>query len=243
MCRRFTNSISSVVLAKSEFRIAISLFRKANLFIHDHDHADGVAATLTASRRNTHRRILHLCKRAIEQTTLRPLAMSLFLLRRCLRPLLSCELPARSVPTLSPSRRWYRDDREASSTEEWSSVSQSLPMIFKTQSPEERWADNHKRAASRIVKLPTAYSGLQFICHSELSSLIPMSLQGRSVAVKSNDIGEAARKLDRILVENNVWKELRLTQRHEKKGAKRRRLSSERWRARFKEEVSGLYLV
>ena len=51
------------------------------------------------------------------------------------------------------------------------------------------------------------------------------------------DIADATRKLDRIMMENNVWRELRLTQRHEKKGAKRRRLSSERWRTRFKDEV------
>ncbi len=36
---------------------------------------------------------------------------------------------------------------------------------------------------------------------------------------------------------NNVWAELRKTARHERKGEKRRRLQSERWRRRFKEEV------
>lgn len=60
---------------------------------------------------------------------------------------------------------------------------------------------------------------------------------GRTVKVVNGDIADATKKLDRILNENNVWRELRLTQRHEKKGAKRRRLSSERWRTRFKDEV------
>lgn len=36
---------------------------------------------------------------------------------------------------------------------------------------------------------------------------------------------------------NNVRKELRLAERHEKKGEKRRRLRSERWRRKFADEV------
>jgi len=60
---------------------------------------------------------------------------------------------------------------------------------------------------------------------------------GRSVEVNEGDVGQAFRKLDAIMGKNNVWAELRKTARHERKGEKRRRLQSERWRRRFKEEV------
>lgn len=42
---------------------------------------------------------------------------------------------------------------------------------------------------------------------------------------------------------NNVVKELRMAERHEKKGDKRRRLRSERWRRRFAHEVSLVLLL
>lgn len=51
------------------------------------------------------------------------------------------------------------------------------------------------------------------------------------------NIAEAYRKLDIRMARNKVRYELRLTERHEKKGAKRRRLSSERWRKQFANEV------
>jgi len=56
---------------------------------------------------------------------------------------------------------------------------------------------------------------------------------GRSVEVKNGDVATAYNKLQGILVRNNVRKELRLTERHEKKSDKRRRLESERHRKRF----------
>jgi small subunit ribosomal protein MRP21 len=37
--------------------------------------------------------------------------------------------------------------------------------------------------------------------------------------------------------QNNVFREVRMQERHEKKGYKRRRLASERWRRRFAHEV------
>ena len=55
--------------------------------------------------------------------------------------------------------------------------------------------------------------------------------------VENGDIASASRKISQILADNNVWKELRMAARHERKGEKRRRLRSERWRRMFKNEV------
>jgi ribosomal protein S21 len=61
---------------------------------------------------------------------------------------------------------------------------------------------------------------------------------GRSVPRPHGDtVANAYRKLSSIISRNNVRKELRMAERHEKKGPKRRRLSSERWRRRFAHEV------
>lgn len=53
----------------------------------------------------------------------------------------------------------------------------------------------------------------------------------------NNDLASAFVRLKRVLDRNHVHRELRLTERHEKKGYKRRRLASERWRRRFAHEV------
>ncbi|KAI0273607.1 hypothetical protein BC834DRAFT_816254, partial [Gloeopeniophorella convolvens] len=60
---------------------------------------------------------------------------------------------------------------------------------------------------------------------------------GRSIEVKNGGVAEALNKLQFILSRNRVALELRLVVRHEKKGYKRRRLSSERWRKMFAHEV------
>lgn len=60
---------------------------------------------------------------------------------------------------------------------------------------------------------------------------------GRSIEVKNGNVAEALNQLQYTLQRNRVITELRLTARHEKKGYKRRRLSSERWRRRFAHEV------
>jgi len=65
-------------------------------------------------------------------------------------------------------------------------------------------------------------------------------MPGRTVDVKgygSDTLTKAWNKLNGILRENNVRKELRLTARHEQKGEKRRRLQRERWRRKFADEV------
>src|SRR5258707_12866161 len=65
---------------------------------------------------------------------------------------------------------------------------------------------------------------------------------GRSVEVRDGNVADALNKLQYTLRRNRVVKELRLTARHEKKGYKRRRLSSERWRRRFAHEVWASFL-
>ena len=62
---------------------------------------------------------------------------------------------------------------------------------------------------------------------------------GRSVRVFNGNLADAFKKLDSILGRNRVRAQVRMDERHEQKGAKRRRLSSERWRKRFAHEVSG----
>ena len=56
-------------------------------------------------------------------------------------------------------------------------------------------------------------------------------------------MAEAYRRLTNILQRNKVRPQLRLAERHEKKGEKRRRLSSERWRKRFAHEVSQISIT
>ncbi|KAJ7452450.1 hypothetical protein B0H11DRAFT_292510 [Mycena galericulata] len=61
--------------------------------------------------------------------------------------------------------------------------------------------------------------------------------QGRCVRVKAGNFAEAARDLDRILARNRVRTTVRSTERHEKKGVKRRRIKSEQWRKHFAHQV------
>ncbi|KAJ7155990.1 hypothetical protein C8R43DRAFT_998664 [Mycena crocata] len=60
--------------------------------------------------------------------------------------------------------------------------------------------------------------------------------QGRTVKVKGS-FAEASRELDRILSRNRVRFTVRSTERHEKRGVKRRRIKSEQWRKHFADQV------
>lgn len=62
---------------------------------------------------------------------------------------------------------------------------------------------------------------------------------GRRVFVGGNgsNLPAAFKRLDAILSRNKVRTQAVQSERHEQKGAKRRRLSSERWRRRFAHEV------
>lgn len=61
---------------------------------------------------------------------------------------------------------------------------------------------------------------------------------GRSVSVTAqHPLHTAYARLARIMSRNRVPRELFLARRHEKKGVKRRRLASDRWRRKFAHEV------
>ncbi|KAF9069658.1 hypothetical protein BDP27DRAFT_1222037, partial [Rhodocollybia butyracea] len=60
---------------------------------------------------------------------------------------------------------------------------------------------------------------------------------GRSVRVTDGNLADSFAKLNNILSRNKVRQQLYLNNRHEKKGPKRRRLQSERWRRLFAHEV------
>lgn len=49
------------------------------------------------------------------------------------------------------------------------------------------------------------------------------------------NVGQGLRKLNRLLLENNVKSDLRNQRFYERPGLRRKRLKSERWRRRFKD--------
>ncbi|KAN0077309.1 hypothetical protein V8E55_011164 [Tylopilus felleus] len=65
----------------------------------------------------------------------------------------------------------------------------------------------------------------------------PDTWTGRRLVVQDGDLRRAFQQLNLRLRMNNVAKEIALTVRHEKKGDKRARLRSERWRKRFADAV------
>ncbi|KAI0082683.1 hypothetical protein K474DRAFT_1702680 [Panus rudis PR-1116 ss-1] len=105
---------------------------------------------------------------------------------------------------------------------EWGFLKNTLSeKLNKIQlSPEEAWLKHSNTDVKGLSPPPGPYSG-------------------RSVFLqKSNDsFAIAYSNLQQILRRNQVAYELRLSERHEKKGYKRRRLASERHRRRFAHEV------
>lgn len=104
----------------------------------------------------------------------------------------------------------------------------------------EIWASRDNSIVKGLPAPPTPYSGFVFTLRINCVFFFAHETtfsQGRSVPVINNDLAGAFSRLKRILDRNSVQKELRLTERHEKKGYKRRRLTSERWRRRFAHEV------
>lgn len=82
------------------------------------------------------------------------------------------------------------------------------------------WADNSKAVMQQAKQYPPNNT-----------------YTGRSVMVGRGELGRAFADLDKILSKNKVRQYLRETARYEKPGEKRRRLSSERWRTIFANEV------
>jgi hypothetical protein len=110
------------------------------------------------------------------------------------------------------------------------------------KSPEERWREMSAKIMANVVPASDAYAGMFLAvstCYRVLApALTTRHCTGRSVQKpRAETVANAYRKLSSIITRNNVRRELRMAERHEKKGPKRRRLSSERWRRRFAHEV------
>ncbi|PPQ78104.1 hypothetical protein CVT25_015638 [Psilocybe cyanescens] len=86
--------------------------------------------------------------------------------------------------------------------------------------PEDRWKERSREAQDMKRRLNDEYAG-----------------NNSSVNSTGKNLSSAFKKLDSILARNKVRYELRLAERHEKKGVKRRRLQSQRWKNRFANEV------
>jgi ribosomal protein S21 len=105
--------------------------------------------------------------------------------------------------------------------------------------PEEKWRAYSTGMLAVLARGPPGpYKGQQRLILVRITLLY--SSAGRSVKVMNGNIADAYRKLEIRLARNHVRYELKMTERHEKKGVKRRRLSSERWRKRFADEVGVL---
>ncbi|KAI0928798.1 hypothetical protein AcW2_004687 [Taiwanofungus camphoratus] len=103
---------------------------------------------------------------------------------------------------------------------------------------EEIWKYREDLIVQSLPKPTDAYSGWSNLILNARQGLHDSTLPaGRSIDVYNKDVAAAFAKLRRIIIQNGVVKELRLAERHEKKGDKRRRLKSERWRRRFAYEV------
>ncbi|KAM5538981.1 hypothetical protein V8D89_007204 [Ganoderma adspersum] len=94
----------------------------------------------------------------------------------------------------------------------------SQPRAEKAIVPEEFWKTQERSSVQHLRPPHNAYSG-------------------RSVPVFKGDIATALRQLKTILTSNNVRSQNVRDERHEKKGEKRNRLKSLRWRRRFAHEV------
>lgn len=156
--------------------------------------------------------------------------MQVFSIRQ---PLASTWLRARRYTPTIPYR--------SPDSDHWSFIGQNAAN--KKTSPstaDEKWQQKSETAKANLSDRPpaNAYTG-----HDILVIYNPIYLNcvypiGRTVPVKSGNVAEAYQKLHNILQRNRVRPQLRLAARHEKKGVKRRRLSSERWRRQFAHEVS-----
>ncbi|KAJ7658717.1 hypothetical protein DFH06DRAFT_1195714 [Mycena polygramma] len=87
-------------------------------------------------------------------------------------------------------------------------------------SPEDQWRTKSRNMLLQLQNQPIADA-----------------YSGRSVKVKEGQFADAVRKFETILSKNQVKRTIRLTERHEKKGPKRRRIKSQQWRKHFANQV------
>ncbi|KAH0830546.1 hypothetical protein J3R83DRAFT_2000 [Lanmaoa asiatica] len=101
----------------------------------------------------------------------------------------------------------------------------SLP---ENKSPADMWADKSNNL--KLPPPPDTWTGMSI--NASIAQYRTFDT-GRRLAVRNGDLQNAFQQLNQRLRQNRVAKEIALTVRHEKKGDKRARLRSERWRKRF----------
>ena len=116
-------------------------------------------------------------------------------------------------------------------------VSNIAKAHVREHTPDQKWETRSKRALEDALTEPPAdaYAGIPLYLMF-LYRLLKQDTIGRSVRNTGN-LAATFRSLQDILMRNKVYQTLRMTQRHEKKGEKRSRLKSERWRKQFANEV------
>ncbi|KAI0781036.1 hypothetical protein BD413DRAFT_18659 [Trametes elegans] len=117
--------------------------------------------------------------------------------------------------TITPA--WVKT---TSAPNQWRTLFEAVKLsgIQSKLTPDEIWRRQENAVVRHLPRPHDAYSG-------------------RSVAVQGKDVSRALTKLKRILTVNNVRATSVRDERHEKKGEKRNRLRSLRWRRRFAHEV------
>jgi len=132
--------------------------------------------------------------------------------------------PTSNDDTFSPTRASVLDAKMAQSDSLWGFIRTEFRGYLEKKGINEHadaevaWKDREMKFVQYIRPPASPYNG-------------------RSVYVGRGDLAGAYGSLTTILRRNTVPYELRMSDRHEKKGVKRRRLSSERWRRRFAHEV------
>jgi len=115
----------------------------------------------------------------------------------------------------------------------------SHKRVAPKRTPEEIWRDR----SSRLEANPplSIYSGSLLSCPRVFA--LSNRFLGRSVVVKSDNLTGAIKSLTNRLKANKVLQTWKYQMRHEKKGVKRRRLESQRWRRRFADEVCPFFNI
>ncbi|KAJ8078753.1 hypothetical protein PM082_013036 [Marasmius tenuissimus] len=134
---------------------------------------------------------------------------------------------ARSIFIPSSSRLQELQPTLGQSERPWDSIDHTTNKIVERLGKMQKKATNEDiwRSASKNVM-------------EALESYPPHDpYHGRSVRVVDGDVATAFQRLASTLSRNKVTQQLRMSERHEKKGVKRRRLQSERWRRLFAHEV------
>ncbi|KAJ7632593.1 hypothetical protein FB45DRAFT_912877 [Roridomyces roridus] len=88
------------------------------------------------------------------------------------------------------------------------------------RTPAEIWRENSKHNVAMLQRTRVADA-----------------YQGRQVQVRPGNFTGALKELETILAHNRVKQTLWSSQRHEKRGVKRRRIKSEQWRKHFAHQV------